>query len=93
MSVMQDRAQKQEYEEKGDEIYYSRILPTLDYTEMKGKIVAIDIDTGDYTIADTTMEASLRLRQKQTAPRRIWLVRVGYSYVRTLIGIDRDKLV
>ncbi len=93
MSVMKDKAEKEEYREKGNEIYFSRVLPTLDYAEMKGKIVAIDIDNGDYTIADTTMDASLKLRSKQSEPRRIWMVRVGYAYVRTLLGIDRDKLV
>lgn len=92
MSVMQDKAEKQEYREKGNEIYYSRILPTLDYAEMKGEIVAIDIDTGDYTMGDSTLEAGMKIHQKHP-DARVWMVRVGYSFVRTLLGVDRDKLV
>ena len=92
MSVMKDKEEKQEYREKGNEIYFSRIFPTLDYAEMKGKIIAINIDSGDYTIADTTIDAGMKIHQK-CPDARVWTVRVGYPYVRRLLGVDRDKLV
>ena len=92
MSVQQNIKDKEYVAQKGSEIYNQSVLPTLDIEQMKGKIIAIDVDTGEYTRADTTMNASLKLRQKQPQ-RRIWLVRVGYPYVRRLLGVDRDKLV
>jgi hypothetical protein len=47
----------------------------------KGKFVAIDIETGEYEMDGNEMEASNRLRAR-CPDAQIWLVCVGYRYVR-----------
>ena len=50
-----------------------------------GEIVAIDVDSGDYAIADTGLAAADALRERRSAPD-VWVVRVGYPTLRTFGG-------
>ena len=50
-----------------------------------GKVVAIDVDSGDYAIADTGLAAADALREQCPAPD-VWAVRVGYPTLRTFGG-------
>ena len=47
----------------GRAIYREKIRPTLG-PEYKGKVVVIDVKSGDYEIADRHFEAAKRLRQR-----------------------------
>ena len=47
----------------GRAIYQERIRPKLG-PECKGKVVVIDIKSGDYEIADRHREADLKLRER-----------------------------
>lgn len=60
----------------GDEIYERDIRPEVEETH-HGKIVAIDVDSRDYTIADTVITAAERLRERRPEAR-VWLMRVGH---------------
>ena len=60
----------------GDEIYESHIRPHVEDTR-QGKIVAIDVDSGDYVIADTVIAAADDLK-KQRPNARVWLRRIGH---------------
>ena len=65
----------------GDGIYERDIRPHIE-DAYHGKIVAIDVDSGDYAIGDTVSAASERLRER--CPNAdVWSVRVGY---RTLVS-------
>ena len=60
----------------GDEIYEKDIRSQVEETH-HGKIVAIDVDSGDYAIGDTVSAASERLRER-CPDADVWAVRVGY---------------
>ena len=60
----------------GDEIYERDIRSQVEGT-CHGKIVAIDVDTGEYAVADSVIAASERVRA-QYPDADVWIVRVGY---------------
>ena len=68
----------------GDEIYERDIRPQLEETH-RGKFVAIDVDSGDYAIADTTL-AALEQLWRQRPDAEAWMVRVGYRTLRNFGG-------
>ena len=60
----------------GDRIYERDVRPQVEATH-HGEIVAIDVDSGSYFIADGVIAASEGLRT-QHPDADVWLVRVGY---------------
>ena len=68
----------------GDEIYERDIRSKVEATQ-HGKIVAIDVDSGDYAIANTALATADALREQRPA-LDVWAVRVGYSTLRTFGG-------
>ena len=68
----------------GDEIYERDIRPKVEATH-HGKIVAIDVDSGDYAIGDTALAAADALRERRPA-LDVWAVKVGYPTLRTFGG-------
>lgn len=68
--------------QKGRKIYEERLKAKLE-KDFKGKIVAIEIDTGDYFLGDTVSTALERAESKY--PGKVFhLVRVGYPGVHTV---------
>ena len=65
----------------GDEIYERDIRPQVEKTH-HGKIVAIDVDSGDYAIGDTAMDASDRILERRP-DADTWCVKVGYRALRS----------
>ena len=63
----------------GRAIYQEKIRPTLG-PEHKGKVVVIDVKSGDYEIADNDLTATLRL-YKRCPNAFTWAERVGYPAV------------
>ena len=63
----------------GKAIYKGKILPTLG-PEHKGQVVVIDVNSGDYEIADKHMTAATRLRERQPEAYT-WAERVGFPGV------------
>lgn len=60
MAVRQPRYSKEEFARRGDEIYESQVRPQVEAGN-HGKIVAIDIETGAFEVADDLLVASKRL--------------------------------
>lgn len=79
MKLPQLRYSKEEHAKLGKEIYENQIRPIVE-KDNHGKIVAIDVDTGAYEIAEDTMTASDRLIERYP-DAQIWCVRVGYRGV------------
>ena len=74
--VKNRRLTKDEWSRRGHSIYRRSILPKL-AREKKGRMVAIDIDSSDFEVADDTLTASNVLRARR--PRaRIWLEQIGF---------------
>ena len=61
----------------GKEIYQRDIRPKVEDGH-HGEYVAIDVETGDWTIADTDGEALERLRARRTGAVDVLMERVGY---------------
>ena len=79
MTVRQPRSSKEEFARRGNESYERQIRPQVEAGNT-GKIVAIDIETGAYEVAEDLLTASDRLwaRSPDAQP---WFVRIGYRAV------------
>ena len=75
---------KQAFAKEGKRIYRQKYAKKLEPTE-RGKIIAIEIESGDSFIGDSTVEAILKAKGKY--PNRIfYLMRVGYDAVHSSKG-------
>ena len=90
MTLRQPRYSKEEAARRGDEIYERDIRSQVE-PDHNGKIVAIDIETGDWEIDADEVAASKRL-EARNPDAQIWVVRVGSRYVRRF-GAGRVRKV
>jgi peptide subunit release factor RF-3 len=79
MAVRQPRYSKEEFARRGDALYESDIRSQVEDGN-HGKIVAIDIETGAFEVADQILIATNRLfaRLPDAQP---WIVRIGHRAV------------
>jgi hypothetical protein len=81
MTVRQPRYSKEEFAQRGDEIYQSQVRQQIDEEIDRGRIVAIDIETGEFELADDTMIATRQLYER-LPDAQPWVIRIGYRAVR-----------
>lgn len=74
---MNPRLSAEETARRGDEIYERDIKPTLS-EDQHGRVVAIDVDSGCWAIADSVLGASDGLRVQRPDAADVWFLRVGY---------------
>jgi hypothetical protein len=86
MAVNQLRYSKEEFAQRGNEIYESQVRPQVEEGN-HGKIVAINIETGAFELAKDTMTASDRLLER-CPDAQIWCVRIGHKGVHRF-GVGR----
>ena len=86
MTVNQLRYSKEEFARRGNEIYESKVRPNIEEGN-HGKIVAIDIETGAFELANNTMAASDQLLE-QYPDAQLWCVRIGHKGVHRF-GVGR----
>jgi hypothetical protein len=79
MAVRQPRYSKEEFAQRGDALYESEVRSQVEEGN-HGKIVAIDIETGAFELADDTMLAARQLYAR-VPDAQPWLVRIGYRAV------------
>jgi hypothetical protein len=60
-------------------VYEQRIRPQVEAGN-RGKVVALDVDTGDFKVAEDSLAASQRLLVRHP-DAQIWCVRIGYPAV------------
>ena len=65
--------------ERGQKIYDEKLKAILEPSN-NGKFVAIEIETGDYFVADTLLEALQRAKEKYPT-KVLHTVRIGYEGV------------
>ncbi|MEI6430818.1 MAG: hypothetical protein WCP07_01425 [bacterium] len=70
---------------RGQEIYESRLRAVLETGENIGKIVSIDIESGDYEIADDLLVAGRRLQERHP-DAKMYGKRIGYNAVYAVGG-------
>ena len=79
MTVRHPRYSKKEFARRGQEIYESQIRTKIE-EDNYGKIVAIDIETGAFKVADTPMAAVDRLYEQEPNAQP-WVIRIGHQAV------------
>jgi hypothetical protein len=79
MTVRQPRYSKEEFAQRGNEIYESQVRPKVEAGN-HGKIVAIDIETGAFEVGDDSLAAAKQLL-KRYPDAQIFGIRIGYRAV------------
>lgn len=87
MTVQQPRYSKEEFARRGDEIYENQVRQQVEEGN-HGKIVAINIETGDFEVDQSEIAACDRLEAHHPDPQ-IWIVRIGSRHVRRFGGRTR----
>ena len=82
--IRESRCDKEEVARRGNDIFLRLVNPLL-RPDDKGRLVAIDIDTGAFEVADTMHAACQHLRER-SPDARIWGVRAGYVAVHSFGG-------
>jgi hypothetical protein len=76
MTTQQARYSKEEFARRGNEIYERQVRPRIEDGN-EGKVVAIDIETGMFEVAEDTLTASDRLLAR-CPNAQTWFVRIGH---------------
>jgi hypothetical protein len=87
MAVRQPIYSKEEHARRGTAIYDERVRPLVE-PDNQGQIVAIDVDTGDFEVAEDTITASDRLLARRP-DAQIWIVRIGHRGVHRFGARDK----
>ncbi|MCV3212400.1 hypothetical protein OGM63_02445 [Plectonema radiosum NIES-515] len=75
----------EEITQRGKELYDSSIRPRVETPENIGKIISINVETGEYEIGDDLLVTSLKMRTKQ-ADAALWSGRIGFNAVYAVGG-------
>ena len=75
-------ASSAEIAERGDAIYEAKIRPQFEQSHFD-KIVAIDVNSEAFAFGNTVLEAADDLKAQQPEAR-VWFVRLGSRYLRTM---------
>lgn len=75
MAVRQPRYSKEEFTQRGNTLYESQIRLQVE-PAYSNKIVAIDIETGEFEIGDDSLSAADRLFQRRPDAQP-WCVHIG----------------
>jgi hypothetical protein len=84
MTIRQPRYSKEEFAQRGDTLYSSLIRSQVEEGN-HGKIVAIDLETGDFEVDASEIAACDRLEVSHP-DAQIWMVRIGSRHVRRFGG-------
>lgn len=75
----QPRYSKEEFARRGGALYESQVRHQVEEGNY-GKIVAIDIETGSFEVADDTIAATDRLYER-VPDAQPWVIRIGHRTV------------
>ena len=79
MAVREPRLSKEEHARRGTAIYEQQVRPQVEEGN-QGKVVAIDVESGAFEVAEDTLTASERLLARYP-DAQIWCVRIGHRGV------------
>lgn len=79
MTVRQRRYSKEELAQRGQELYETQIRQKVESGNF-GKVVAIDIETGNYEVADNVLPATRHLFERNPDAQP-WVIRIGHRSV------------
>lgn len=76
--------ERQEFGRRAREVYEERVRDLVE-PQYVGKFLSLDVESGDYEIADVMLEASKKLRERH--PGKIFYgFRIGYTTVYSMGG-------
>ena len=75
----------EEVARRGKDLYEKRIRAKVETAENIGKIISINVETGEYEIGNDLVETSLRSQAKQ-ADAALWGERIGFDAVYAVGG-------
>lgn len=85
--MIHPRFSSEEIKRHGEEAYQRSIRALVETEENTGKLVSIDIETGDYEIGDdNSLEAPRRLHAKHPGAA-VYTLRIGYNAAYALGGV------
>ena len=84
MTVKHPRDSKEECAQRGDDLYENQIKSQIEAGN-NGKVVAIDLETGDFEVDKSEIAACDRLEARHP-DAQIWIVRIGSRYIRRFGG-------
>jgi hypothetical protein len=79
MTIRQPRYSKEEHARRGADIYERQVRPRVEASH-HGKVVAIDVESGAFEVAEGTLAAAERLLAHHP-DAQIWCVRIGFPAV------------
>ena len=79
MTGRQPRYSKEEHARRGTALYEEQVRPQVEAGN-SGKVVALDVDTGAFELAEDSLTASQRLLARHP-DAQIWCVRIGHPAV------------
>ena len=79
MTTPQPRYGKEEHSRRGTALYEQQVRSQVEAGN-HGRVVALDVDTGAFEVADDTLTASQRLLARHP-DAQIWCDRIGHSAV------------
>src|SRR5438132_6522336 len=65
---------------RGKELYEQGLRPKVETGENIGKIIAINVETGDYSIDDDLLKVAHRVLDRHPGAA-LWMQRIGYDAV------------
>jgi hypothetical protein len=70
---------------RGEDLYDREIRARVETDDNVGRIISIDVETGDYEVGDDPLETGQRIQSRHPgAP--IWTKRIGYNAVYAVGG-------
>ncbi|MDZ8106930.1 MAG: hypothetical protein RMX96_24545 [Nostoc sp. ChiSLP02] len=75
----------EEIARRGKEVYETQIRAQVETAENIGKIISIDIESGDYEINDDLLTTCRRLQMRHNNPI-LWTERIGFNAVYAVGG-------
>jgi hypothetical protein len=79
MTLQKPRYSKEEFARRGHEIYESQVRPQVE-ADNQGKIVAIDIETGAFEVAEDSLTAAKKLLARYPDAQTL-CIRIGHRAV------------
>jgi hypothetical protein len=79
MEARQRRHSKEELARRGQDLYESQIRRNVEAGNT-GRIVAIDVETGNYEVSDNVLPATNRLFERNSEAQP-WVIRIGHRAV------------
>lgn len=86
--VQESRHSKQEQPEIGQRAreLYERLRPDVETAENIGKLIVLEVESGDYEIDEMGIDSSHRLQQRHPGAT-LYALRIGYEAVAALGGV------